>query len=299
MPKQKNKMSKSKKTANSKQSKKQGGFAKEKRKRKIKDITWGVATTLTDLTLVAFFFSAQAGTRGRVSKKDWAEFQRQSAEGVDWDKIRKVLHRLKKQGFINYTKNKLKEPEITNQGIKRLKSIIPQYDNLRIWDNKVYLIIYDIPEEKRQHRDILREGLEKIGFAQLQRSVWLTPYNPKKIIKKLVKEKNLKGSIIVSDVGKDGSIGEKDLKELIFEVYKIEDLNQKYRDFVREVETKKLIGQQICFAYLSILKEDPQIPFQLLPDNWFGEDAYFIYKKELKKQKKIKKKKTNKQKQAK
>jgi len=287
-------MPKNNKSKNSKINKNQGGFAKEKRKRKIKDITWGIATNFVELTLINLFFSMQAGTYGRISKKDWAKFQSQKADGVDWDKLRKALYHLKKQGFVNYTKNKLKEPEITNQGIKRLESVIPQYDNLRIWDNKIYLVTYDIPEQKRNHRNILRKALEKIGFGQLQQSVWLTPYNPKKIIKGIIKQKKLKGSIIVSDVGKDGSIGDKDLKELIFEVYKIEDLNQKYRDFIREVETKKLKDKQILFAYLFILKEDPQIPFQLLPDNWLGEDAYFIYKNQLKKQRKQKKSSKNK-----
>ncbi|MBU1327173.1 hypothetical protein KKB64_04890 [Patescibacteria group bacterium] len=31
--------------------------------------------------------------------------------------------------------------------------------------------------------------------------------------------------------------------------------------------------------YLSILRDDPQLPFQLLPDNWLGLKAYQLYRK--------------------
>ena len=31
--------------------------------------------------------------------------------------------------------------------------------------------------------------------------------------------------------------------------------------------------------YLSILKRDPQLPFKLLPGNWFGDEAFYLAQK--------------------
>ncbi len=45
------------------------------------------------------------------------------------------------------------------------------------WDKKWRLVIFDIPERKRQARNALREKLLELGFKKLQRSVFVHPYN--------------------------------------------------------------------------------------------------------------------------
>ena len=45
------------------------------------------------------------------------------------------------------------------------------------WDKKWRVIIFDIPERKgRQARNAMRWKLQKMGFFQLQKSVWVFPY---------------------------------------------------------------------------------------------------------------------------
>lgn len=44
------------------------------------------------------------------------------------------------------------------------------------WDGKWRLVIFDIPERIRGRRDFLRKELNGLGFHQLQKSVWVTPY---------------------------------------------------------------------------------------------------------------------------
>ncbi len=45
------------------------------------------------------------------------------------------------------------------------------------WDGKWRVLIFDIPEKIRSKRDFLRNELKDFGFYQLQRSVWVYPYN--------------------------------------------------------------------------------------------------------------------------
>lgn len=44
------------------------------------------------------------------------------------------------------------------------------------WDNAWRIILFDIPEKKRQYRDYLRKILKRVGFKELQRSIWVNPY---------------------------------------------------------------------------------------------------------------------------
>src|SRR3989337_1644773 len=101
-------------------------------------------------------------------------------------------------------------PEITKEGRKRLRRLIPRYDEKRVWDGRMHLVTYDIPERRYSDRQLLRMYLKKIGCGRLQDSVWITPYNPVDIIRAFVEKHDLAGTVIVSDMGDGGAIGEED-----------------------------------------------------------------------------------------
>ena len=44
------------------------------------------------------------------------------------------------------------------------------------WDNAWRIVIFDIPEKKRPYRDYLRKILKRVGFKEMQRSIWVNPY---------------------------------------------------------------------------------------------------------------------------
>lgn len=53
------------------------------------------------------------------------------------------------------------------------------------WDGLWRLILFDIPEKKRNFRDILRDHLKKIGFRELQKSAFIFPFPCEKEISHL------------------------------------------------------------------------------------------------------------------
>lgn len=260
------------------QKKEKLGFEREKQKRKIRELSWGMVRTLTDLVFLQLCLASSLTFSGRQAQKGIKEIFEQYQE-IDWEKIRRVAGNLKKRGLVNYTKGKLLEPRITKTGLKKFNSLVPFYHKKRTWDKKIYLITYDIPEEKRNERNRLRFFLEKIGCGMMQASVWLTCFNPKKLVKNFVEENNISGSVVVADIGKDGSVGEEDLKDLVGKVYRLEELNDRYREFIWGVKRGEIKRLQVDFAYLSILADDSQVPFELLPDDWAGEEAHKIFKK--------------------
>ncbi|MFC1757127.1 CRISPR-associated endonuclease Cas2, partial [Patescibacteria group bacterium] len=45
-----------------------------------------------------------------------------------------------------------------------------------IWDGKWRLVLFDVPEKRRNARDALRNKLQELGFRELQKSVFVFPY---------------------------------------------------------------------------------------------------------------------------
>jgi CRISPR-associated endonuclease Cas2 len=54
------------------------------------------------------------------------------------------------------------------------------------WDGKWRIVIFDIPEDDRVFRDILRSHLCELGFRKLQNSVFVSPYPFEKPILELI-----------------------------------------------------------------------------------------------------------------
>ena len=69
---------------------------------------------------------------------------------------------------------------LTDKG--KRKAITFNIDNMEIkkpkkWDGEWRMIIFDVPEKKREFRDVLRETLRRLGFLELQKSVFVHPYS--------------------------------------------------------------------------------------------------------------------------
>lgn len=99
--------------------------------------------------------------------------------------LRQKISQLKRQGYFRKTK---KGWELTLKGrIEVIKVILWKKLQDKKWDGKWRLIIFDIPEMTRRHRDFLRRELKWIGFRELQKSVWIFPYDMEKEIMALLK----------------------------------------------------------------------------------------------------------------
>ena len=75
--------------------------------------------------------------------------------------------------------------QVTDKGRQRL--VDSDFGTLAVkprqkWDGNWRLIIYDIPEERKQGRNTLTSKLNELGFYQLQRSAWLHPFPCRQVI---------------------------------------------------------------------------------------------------------------------
>ena len=82
------------------------------------------------------------------------------------------------------------------------------------WDYRWRIVCYDIPERKKEIRDILRGLLIKLGFMRYQKSIWISPLEIPNEFKELIKELSLDRWVRV--IITDNIDGEKTLMKRFF-----------------------------------------------------------------------------------
>jgi len=257
--------------------------SREDVKRRVLEIGQNLLVTATDLTLWSIYFGIGVGGGGRSSRDIYQAAAKadEIVSRINYQSFAHALQHTKEQGLTCLIRKAGGlRISLTEEGEKRIRGKIPQYKMKRPWDRKLYLITYDVPESKRSQRDKLRYFLNQILAVKLQESVYLSPYNHRKEIKAFVEENGIPGTVIVSDTGIRGSIGSKDFRTLVSEAYKLESLNQRYGEFIKEYgprSTKPCSRAEVALAFNAVLQDDPQIPFDLLPNDWLGEEAYQLY----------------------
>ncbi|MBI5465178.1 hypothetical protein HY946_01055 [Candidatus Gottesmanbacteria bacterium] len=236
----------------------------------------GLLASATDLVLYLFFLTSASFFKPYGSRGVYESFAEadELINQINYRTFKNALGQLKRNGLLD------KEIKITQAGRKRLNAILPSYDKERIWNKRIYLITYDIPTNHNRDRDLLREYLRRIGCTSLQESVWLTPYNPREVLAEFTESKGLHGTILVSNLGLDGKIGDEDLKSLLKRVYKLDQLNEQYQKFIDKYKAAvKPTPLRVNFDFYHLLSLDPQLPFELLPKDWQGEKAYRLFLK--------------------
>ncbi|MBI4066261.1 hypothetical protein HY411_00950 [Candidatus Gottesmanbacteria bacterium] len=243
-------------------------------------LTDGLVGTVTNFVLLQLYIFVSLGgvkTMGDASRM--VEEVHGMLDTVNYDTIKRALYQLTKQGLVaRPAKEDRLALSITNLGKQRIKEVIPIYKTDRPWDGHTYLISYDIPKTANRSRDILREYIRRTGGAILQESLWINPYNPRLLLETFTREHDIPGTILVSKLGIDGAIGNETLPELINRVYKIEGLSDAYEEFLQTYRQPTPVPKgKIALDYLSILKDDPQLPFPLQPNDFPAERAYTRY----------------------
>lgn len=94
----------------------------------------------------------------------------------------KMLRELEKKKYISFEEQSDGTIKITltHKG----KIFVRQYnlENLRLqkprkWDKQWRVLLYDIPVQHKRASDAFREKLKRLGLYQLQKSVWVSPYD--------------------------------------------------------------------------------------------------------------------------
>lgn len=266
-------MTKEKKTMKKKSKKK-----RDIRKKVIR-LTKGLISTLEDFVLMQIAIMDKITLHPVESLTRRIEHMEMRLDGYDPDDFYSAFYRAREKGWLD------PDWKLAKQGWKRLKSILPQYEKPPEWDGKWYIVSFDIPESYKRKRDAFREKLKKLDFGRLQNSVWISPVNYLANIESLVKFHKMEHWVIPSVTDKLGRVTSEELAE---RVWPVERINERYKNFISRCKGffRKEKGYRfnkfgLQTEYLSILKEDPQLPKDLLPGDWQGKKAHKFYLKLL------------------
>lgn len=125
---------------------------------------------------VALLFPGAGFVYKEFKKEEWEELKKKG-------RLRFAIKRLEKQELVSWAE---KDGEtilsLTDDGKKKILQY--RLDELEIkkpdkWDGWWRIIVFDIPEEKKAAREIFRKKLKDLGFYQLQKSVFVYPYECK------------------------------------------------------------------------------------------------------------------------
>lgn len=202
-------------------------------------------------------------------------------------KTRGTLSGLLKEGAIEKSKEgtdpKGSDPyKLTEKGFSELCLQFPFFRFLKeTWDGKWRIISYEIPEKKRELRDRLRREMQGWGLGPWHRSFWITPHPILSTLKSLTSQKEEEQYIQAFDA--DHTFGDREV--LIEKVWVKSGLDKKYRELFKkwhdvlsgkEEKPEKL--KKVVDEYVTILKEDPGLPKELLGEQWIGFEGFNIFK---------------------
>lgn len=142
-----------------------------------------VLLTLFDIPLgVLYAFDA----RGYYRKSMNEYFAERS---FDRSNFSQSISRLRRMGYINaYLEGSERYFELTTKGFEKIAW--EQFNRLSIerpdkWDGLFRIVIFDVPQDKSDLRDLLRRKLLKLGFKLIQKSVFAYPFECKKEIEQI------------------------------------------------------------------------------------------------------------------
>ncbi|UAC50079.1 phenylacetic acid degradation operon negative regulatory protein PaaX [Bacillus aquiflavi] len=209
--------------------------------------------------------------------------------------VRAAISRMGKQGWVTSKKKGNKSYySLTKMGVARIEEASKRIFKLNPlqWDGKWRMLMYTIPEEKRNIRDELRQELVWSGFGMLLNSCWISPNNLEKEVNLLIEKYDIKSYVhfFVSDYK-----GPCENEKLVKTCWDIDEINSKYEEFITEyskkfvVDKSKIMNEQMsdaeCFVertklvhkYRKFLFIDPGLPEELLLDKWLGRHAATLF----------------------
>jgi phenylacetic acid degradation operon negative regulatory protein len=166
----------------------------------------------------------------------------------------------------------------------------PRHD---LWDGRWHLLTYSIPESKRRLRRILRKRLLWLGFGTLNNATWISPQNLQAEVEQVVSGLNVCPYVEFFTAEHRGFASD---EEIVTRCWNLEHLNDYYATFIarytppfQEHQARLRAGNSLepqeCFMQCFMLIHeyrfspyvDPNLPLELLPDDWLGEKATQLF----------------------
>jgi phenylacetic acid degradation operon negative regulatory protein len=154
------------------------------------------------------------------------------------------------------------------------------------WDGLWRLVVYSLPESKRDLRHALRGQLIWLGFGPLAPATWISPHDRRAELEYVCDELDIRAHV---DIFSEMALHSSSDRALVERCWDLLALDAEYREFVKRYQPeyqacRRLSAEQmeraadVCFtrrfwlthAFLPFPRKDPGLPIALLPSDWAG-----------------------------
>ncbi len=161
------------------------------------------------------------------------------------------------------------------------------------WNGYWSVVVYFIPEEKREARDTLRQELTWMGYGPLSTATWISPHNLSKEVEGLAKKLKIKEYVQIFQAK---HLGFSNPKTIISHCWDLDRIHKRYARFIAEhrakldehrerikngenIEPSEFFTERfkLIHEYRRLPYFDPDLPEELLPKNWLRSQASAMF----------------------
>lgn len=157
------------------------------------------------------------------------------------------------------------------------------------WDHQWRLLVYSIPERKREIRTELRKQLAWLGYGPLSSGSWICPHDVGEDLGGLIDRLGIESYVEAFTAAHTGHSTQ---RELAARCWDLEGINRRYEQFVAKYQptfevfkSRDHVPDSECFVrrflliheYRKFFFIDPELPAELLPDGWQGTRARELF----------------------
>lgn len=207
--------------------------------------------------------------------------------GVSEQATRSTLSRMARRGLLNrvqrgrrvYVGLTPRSREILHDGEIRVWRIGAVNTH---WDGTWTLLGFSLPESWQQQRHVLRSRLLWAGFGGLQGGLWIAPSTVD--VRPLVDDLGLSDLVKVFQAR---AMPPTDVDDLVRDAWDLDTLGERYRRFLSRWDVSDPVpelpdglARQLLLQteWLQIIRQDPRLPQEHLPDDWPAERAQRVFK---------------------
>lgn len=215
--------------------------------------------------------------------------------GHNEQSVRVAVSRMMKLGWLESEKKGNKSfYYLTPRGEARIEEAAIRIFKLmpNQWDGKWRMLMYTIPEDKRQIRDELRKELIWSGFGSFSNGSWISPNNLEKEVNLLIEKYDIQSYVDFFVASYKGPQADRALVE---KSWPLQEIEGNYQDFISTYSKQFIVHQSMmnkgqmtdaeCFVertnlvheYRKFLFTDPGLPKELLPEIWNGNHAALLF----------------------
>ena len=215
--------------------------------------------------------------------------------GMSDQSVRSTIVRMSRAGWLAVERvNKKSYYSLTPNGKCLLDEgaarIFHAHSRRDVWDGKWRLVAYSIPETQREKREQLRRQLGYLGFGPLTSALWVSPHHLYADVARLTETLGLVGNVEFYTATHEGF---SDSAALVNQCWDLHAINAQYAAFVEKYQPQFIechtnhaeIEPSDCFVRRFMLMHeyrrfpfvDPELPRQLLPDDWHGAEAAQLF----------------------